>query len=197
MFLLLLSLLTWSSAPPSQQSPMAKPIVRPCADSWNDSSLNKKKNRQKGSKKGAFQGAGACIELAFSTLDIQEYLQSRARAEQWKIGGDQISEDSWTFSRDLEKDELLRDTTEEARNKRVEWTSGTVRVHVNTALLPDGYTRTIVRASFRGYGRGADQFAAQKAYWDLESNSSFENSMVSALQTHFAAVSSEGTPQAQ
>jgi len=105
-----------------------------------------------------------------------------------------MTEDSWTFSLELGREELLRNTTEDSKKKRVEWDAGTVRVHVNSARLPDGYTRTIIRASFRGYGRSEDQFAMKQEYWELESNNNFENSLVSALQTHFGAAPSEGTP---
>jgi hypothetical protein len=110
------------------------------------------------------------------------------------MSDDQVNEDTWTFYMELNKDELLRATTEDSRNRRVEWTGGTIRVDVNTALLPDGYSRTIVRASFRGYGRSADQFATQKEYWQLESNNNFENSIVSALRSHFTAASSAAIP---
>ena len=187
----------WFSAAPARQSTAAKPVVRPCADSWSDSSSNAKKNRPKRPTKKTHQETGACIELAFSTLETQEYLQSYARTQQWKISGEQVTEDSWTFSLELDKDELLRDTTEDSRNKRVEWTGGTVRVRVNSAQLPDAYSRTIVRASFRGYGRSADQFATQKEYWELDSNNNLENSIVSALRSHFTADSSARTPQAR
>jgi hypothetical protein len=186
MILLLASALTWLLAGLPQQSPAPKPVVRPCADSWNDSGSNTKKNRAKSSKKETHPETGACVELAFSALEIQEFLQSHAREEQWKISGDQMTEDSWTFSLELDKDDLLRHISEDSKNNRVEWTAGTVRVHVNTARLPDGYTRTIVRASFRGYGRSLDQFAPQKEYWELESNNNFENAIISALRTHFA-----------
>jgi hypothetical protein len=190
MISLQLGLLAWFLAVPAQQSAAAKPVVRPCADSWNDSSSNAKKNRPKNQ---THQKTGACIELAFSTLEIQEYLQSFARSQQWKMSDDQVNADTWTFSMELDKDELTRTTTEDSRNRGVEWTGGSVRVHVNTALLPDGYSRTIVRASFRGYGRSADQFAPQKEYWQLDSTNNFENSIVSALRTHFTATSSAVT----
>jgi len=193
MIWLFLNALSWVFAASAPQSTAAQPVVRPCPDSWNDSSSNAKKNWPKGSTKRTHQETGACVELAFSALDIQEYLQSYARTQQWKISDDQVNEDTWTFSMEQDKDELLRATTEDSRKRRVEWTGGTVRVHVNTALLPDGYSRTIVRASFRGYGRSADQFATQKEYWQLESNNNFENSIVSALRSHFTATSSAGT----
>jgi hypothetical protein len=196
MIFLLLGALAWLSTPPARQSPAPKPLVRPCADSWNDSVPNKKKNRSKSSKNQPAKAAGACIELAFSSLDIQEHLQSYARAQQWKITRDQMTEDSWTFSLELDKEELLRDITEEAKSKRVEWTGGTVRVHVNTAQLPDGYARTIIRANFRGYGRNMDQFATHQQYWEMDSNNNFEDSIVTVLRAHFATAPPAGTPQA-
>jgi hypothetical protein len=191
--LLLASVLTWLLAAPVQQSPAPKLVVRPCPDSWNDSGPNARKSRPKNSKREVRPEAGACVELAVSALEIQEYLQSHARDEQWKITGDQMTEDSWTFSLDLSREDLLRDTTEDAKKKRVDWDAGTVRVYVNSARLPDGYTRTIIRANFRGYGRNEDQFAMKREYWELESNNNFENSLVSALRTHFGAVPLEGT----
>lgn len=197
MIILLLGALAWLSTTPAQQNPPSRLLVRPCADSWNDSGPNTKKNRPKSPKDQPAKAAGACIELAFSTLDIQEHLQSYARAQQWKITEDQMAEDSWTFSLELDKEELLRDITEEAKSKRVEWIGGTVRVHVNTAQLPDGYARTIIRANFRGYGRNKDQFAMHQEYWELDSNSNFENSIVTVLRTHFAAASPAGTPPAR
>jgi len=193
MIFLLASALIWLLAAPAQQNPVPKPVVRPCADSWNDSGLNSKKNRSKSSKKEKRPETGACVELPFSALEIQEYLQSHAREEQWKIIGDQMTEDSWMFSLELGKEDLLKDTTEVSKKKRVDWDAGTVRVYVNSAQLPDGYTRTIIRASFRGYGRNEDQFAMKREYWELESNNSFENSLVSALQTHFGGVQPEVT----
>lgn len=194
MIFLLASALAWLLAAPGQQTVALKPVVRPCADSWNDSGVSSKKNRPKSSKKAVRPETGACVELAFSALEIQEYLQSHAREEQWKIAGDQITEDSWTFSLEMGKEDLLRDTTEDSKKKRVDWDAGTVRVHVNSARLADGYTRTIIRANFRGYGRNEDQFAMKQEYWELESNNNFENSLVSALQTHFGAAPPEGTP---
>jgi hypothetical protein len=197
MIFLLLTALAWLSAASGQQSPAAEQAVRPCAESWNNSRSNTKKNRPKSSKKVTHEEIGACIELAFSTLEIQEYLQSYARAQQWKMIGDQMTEDSWTFSLEIDKEELLRDITEESKSKRVEWTGGTIRVHVNTAQLPDGHARTIIRANFRGHGRRMDQFAMQKEYWELDSNSNFEDSIVTVLRTHFTADSPVRTPQAR
>ena len=165
----------------------------------NRQKAEKAKERQEAARRTKAEEEAALVqdnvEWVKDQTRIQEYLQSYARTQQWKMSDDQVNEDTWTFSMELDKDELLRATTEDSRNRRVEWTGGTVRVHVNTALLPDGYSRTIVRASFRGYGRSADQFATQKEHWQLDSNNSFENSVVSALRSHFTATSSAAIPR--
>jgi hypothetical protein len=194
MFYIVLSALMWVFTASPRQSPPSKPIVRSCADSWNDTESDTKKSRSKGAKKELKKEPGACIELAFSVLEIQEYLQSYARKERWKITADQLNEDSWTFSLNIDKDELLRDTSADSSPKTVEWKAGSARVNVNTADLADGFTRTIVRAKFRGYGRNQDQFAMAKEYWDLESNNAFENSITSALQNYFTPAAPTGNP---
>ena len=172
-------------ARPARDVPPAKPTVRSCPDSWNDAPHGKKTSSNK--KKNASAKSGACIELAVSPLDIQEYLQSYSRRENWGITDDQLTLDSWTFSLELVKEELFRDTVAESNPKGVEWTGGSVRVHINTLQLTDGYARTIVRAMFRGHGRATDQFAMQKEYWELDSSNVFETSVVSALRSHFVS----------
>jgi hypothetical protein len=194
MLYFLLSALMWLPAVSAQQSTSSKPFVRPCADSWNEPESGTKRSRSKDAKRVLKKQAGACIELTFSALEIQEYLQSHARKERWKITADRLNEDSWTFSLDLAKDELLGDTSPDSAPKTVDWKAGSARVNVSTSELADGFTRTIVRASFRGYGRNQDQFAMQKEYWDLESNNSFESSITSALRNYFTAAAAAGNP---
>jgi hypothetical protein len=194
MFYFLLNALMWVSTTSPRQSLPSRPIARPCANSWKDMEWVTKKGRSKAAKKELKKESGACIELAFSALEIQEYLQSYARKERWKITADQLNEDSWTFSLDLGKDELLRDTSADSNPKTVQWKGGTARVNVNTLELAGGFTRTIIRASFRGFGRSQDQFAMPKEYWNLESNNAFENSVTSALQNYFTAAATTGNP---
>lgn len=173
---------------PAQGNPPAKPLVRSCPDSWTDAALAGKK-RAAGKKKNVRKESGGCIELAFSPLYIQEYLQSYARKERWILSGDQLTEDSWTFSLEIDKEALLRDTAAESSPKGIEWTHGSIRVHINTLQLPDGYARTTVHCVIRGYGRSTDQFAVQKEYWELESSNAFESSVISALRDYFSEAS--------
>jgi hypothetical protein len=188
--------LPWFSSSFAQDNPSGKPLVRICPDSWNDGARSGKKSQPAGKKKVAPKQSGACIELAFSALNIQEYLQSYARQRHWLITHDQLNEDSWTFSLDIDHDELLRDTLPDASQKSVEWKQGAVRVHISTLLLPDGFARTVIYARFRGYGRNADQFAVQREYWDLDSSNAFENSLVSMIREHFSQLSAKETPSA-
>ena len=87
----------------------------------------------------------------------------------------------------VSKEELLGATKRNSGMARVTWTAGVVRLHISTAQVAEGYARTMIRASFRGYGQNADQFALPREYWDLESNNNLETSITSDLQAHFKA----------
>jgi hypothetical protein len=98
-----------------------------------------------------------------------------------------MSEDSWAFSRELNKKELLAAITPRPEKDVANWTNGIALVHVSSTVLADGFVRTIIRIRFRGYGEALDTFAPQQAYWDLESNNSVEQSIVAAIHAHFSA----------
>jgi hypothetical protein len=129
--------------------------------------------------------AGACLEVRSTALEIQEYLQTYAREEKWNLSGEHVAEDAWTFSRKLEKEELLRYTKNDARTDRVNWTSGVAFIQVNTIELNDGFVRVQVSVRFQGYGQSLDRFAPPKEFWPLKSNATFENQLISVLEKHF------------
>jgi hypothetical protein len=159
-------------------------VSRQCPSSRNAPATSTKKHSKNSSLRSR-ENAGACIELSFSPLEVQEYLQAYARKEHWTIIDEHMTEDSWSFSVARSKEELLAATTAPSNSVRVDWRSGIALVQVSSTKLPDGFTRTIIRAGFRGYGESADQFAMQKEYFELVSNGSFEASVVSALRAHF------------
>ena len=156
--------------------------------SWNTSGPEAKKKRPKNSPR-ELQDAPGCIELSASALEIQEYLQSFSRNQHWTVVQEHVTEDSWIFSLALSKDELVGFTKAGSNSEKVQWRSGVTLVQISSAALADGFTRTIVRARFRGYGEAEDKFAAQREYWELESNGTFEASLVSALMARFKAAS--------
>jgi hypothetical protein len=166
----------------------ATELVRPCAASWKAAPTeSKKKLPSKNAKQELPVDPGVCIDLAYPQLDIQEFLQARARKEQWKIFEERVSEDTWSFSIELTKEELLRSTNDSKLGGRVEWTKGIALVTVSTFSLPDGFSRTIIRAGFRGYAKTVDQFLVVREYWELESNHSFETTMITALENYLKA----------
>jgi len=187
MFHLLFSLLMSASAAVPLQDTGTSVVVRSCAEGWDSAGPEAKKSRPRHEKEGPQNKAGACIELAFPPLEIQEYLQAYTRSQKWKINQERVTEDSWTIARELNKDELLGATKRNTSMARISWTGGVVLLRVVTVQLANGFARTVIRASFRGYGQNGDQFAQQREYWELESDNSFETSIASTLQAHFTA----------
>lgn len=180
----LLTLLMLPSATFAAGARQSAVVSRPCPSSWNAPAGGAKKKRLKNAAQES-QNPGACIELSFPPLEIQEFLQSYARKKHWTLLEEHLSEDSWTFSLALGKDELLAATKRNSSSEKVEWRSGVAVVQVTSAPSTEGFTRTIVRATFLGYGENADKFAVQREYWELASSGSFEASIASALQAHF------------
>jgi hypothetical protein len=177
-------LLTSSLALPAQDDATTK-LVRPCAATWNAPPADPKKKQPTRKPKQEIQAdPGVCIELAYPQLDIQEFLQARARKEQWKIFEERVTEETWSFSIELTKEELLKSTADSKLAGRVEWTKGIALVTVTTFPLPDGFSRTIIRAGFRGYAKAVDQFLAEREYWELESNHTLEGTMIAALENY-------------
>jgi hypothetical protein len=185
MLLLLPALLLATSPTLAAPKNPATELVRPCAATWMAPSPDpKKKQPSKKSKQEPQADPGVCIELAYPQLDIQEFLQSRARKEQWKIFEERVTEETWSFSIDLTKEELLKSTSDSKLNGRVEWTKGIALVTVATFALPDGFSRTIIRAGFRGFAKSLDQFLVEREYWELESNHNFEATLIAALENY-------------
>jgi hypothetical protein len=151
-----------------------------CSESWDTVRTPKKKAKN---APNVAAGSAACVELAASALDVQEYLQAYARGQHWIFADENVGEDSWSFSIPLSREQLLGDT--KPSPERVEWRSGIAMIQVRSTSLPNGLTRTIIRGRFRGYGEAADQFAMKREYWELASNGSFEAALASALKTRF------------
>jgi len=170
-----------------EQSPSERGVAKLCSSEWDRPQSNQKANRRKQTAKTTPKTAAACVEIDLSPLEIQEYLQSFVRKQQWKVIEEHVSEDSWSFSRRLSREELLNAAKTNKVGDKFEWTEGIAVVHVSSMQIAGGLTRTIVRADFRGYGQSDDQFAMQRAYWDLESNNSLEGNLVSVLINHFTA----------
>ena len=171
----------------ASRSPSVDSLARPCNNVPIGSKPSKgtKKNGKKDLGDAGADSAGACTEIHSTTLEIQEYLQAYGREQKWNLSDEHVAEDTWTFTRKLEREELLRYTKNDANTDRVNWTSGVVFVQVKTLDLDKGFVRVQVSARFQGYGQNLDRFAPPKESWPLSSNRTLENQLVSALEAHY------------
>jgi hypothetical protein len=157
-------------------------VTRPCKI-IHDTSKPSKEAKKNGKKRlGDVDG---CLEMRSTTLEVQEYLQAYGREQKWNLSDEHVAEDAWTFSRKLERDELLRYTQNDASTGRVSWTSGMAFVQINTTELDEGFVRVQIAARFQGYGQSLDRFAPQKEFWPLISNGSLEKQLISIVEMHF------------
>jgi hypothetical protein len=66
----------------------------------------------------------ACLEVKGQPIEIQEFLQAVVRELQWRIGENRASEDSWTFVRYLNDDELAKYSDTKVLTESVVFKSG-------------------------------------------------------------------------
>jgi hypothetical protein len=173
---------------PADQTADRTPIARPCPALSTNSKPARKENRKRKGAADSNEAPPACLEAKASALDIQEFLQSFIRDQKWNIRQEKVSEDSWSFFRSLDKDELLRFVDIGPFAGRVNWTAGKALVKVNTSEAEGSFTRVLITAKFTGYGQNADRFAPPQELWKPASNGTLEKSLVSALETHFQSM---------
>jgi hypothetical protein len=172
-----------SSAPPPQIDLAARPCKSTAVGSKRPKGANKNRSQKPGEENGNV--TNACVEVHSTALEVQEYLQARGREDKWNLIEEHVGEDAWTFTRKLEKDELLQFTKRDANNDGVKWTSGVAFVQLRTTELASGFVRVQVSARFQGYGQSPDRFAPPKESWPLSSNAGLENHLISVLEAHF------------
>ncbi len=127
-----------------------------------------------------------CLEVKGEPIEIQEFLQSVVRELQWRTGENHASEDTWTFVRYLNDEELAKYGDTKVLIEPVEFTSGKAAVTVRTTELADGYSRVQITAHFQGEGKSTDKILAQPGNsWPLRSRGVLEQELNEALQTRF------------
>jgi hypothetical protein len=153
------------------------PLTRPCNPAADE--LRGKKKPRKKDLSPIAPGA-ACLDLRESSLAVQETLQKFVREQRWNIGEESVTEDTWTFSRYLKREELS-DFVRPWTGKTIEWRAAKVLINVRTTELPGGYARTVVTARYEGYGEPEDQFAPKRESWTLQSNGAMESSLLAVV----------------
>jgi hypothetical protein len=106
--------------------------TRPCKIAPDTSKPSKEAKKNGKKRLGDVDG---CLEVRSTTLEVQECLQAYGREQKWSLGDEHVADDAWTFTRKLEREELLRYAQNDANTERVNWTSGVAFVQVRMAEL--------------------------------------------------------------
>lgn len=130
-----------------------------------------------------------CLEVKGQPIEIQEFLQSVVRELQWRTGENHASEDTWSFVRYLDAEELGKYGDTKVLVEPVEFTSGKAAITIRTSELPDGYSRVQITARFQGEGKSTDKIWAQPgSVWTLRSREVLEQELSDALRTRYKHV---------
>ncbi|HYL83963.1 MAG TPA: hypothetical protein VE263_07000 [Candidatus Angelobacter sp.] len=164
---------------------VAASVSRPCSLPGVDP---KHKDKPKTKAASRSQPASACLEAMGSPVDLLEFFQAFVREQRWGIDDERIAEDTWIFSRYLDKDELLQFAKEGLLAGRVQWTGGKALVAITAHEVKGGFTRVEVSARFQGGGQSVDRFAPPRDTWDLDSTGALEKILIAALETHLKSI---------
>ena len=130
--------------------------------------------------------APACLEVKGEGIEIQEFLQSMTREQQWRVGENHASEDTWSFVRYLGEEDLEKYADTKVLTEPVNFSGGKVAILVRTSDIADGYVRVQVSTRFQGEGKTSDKVLGQPGtVWPLNSKGVLEQEILGALQTRF------------
>lgn len=108
------------------------------------------------------------------------------REQQWRVGENHASEDTWTFVRYLGEEDLERYADTKVLTEPVNFSGGKVAILVRTSDIADGYVRVQVSTRFQGEGKTSDKVLGQPGtVWPLNSRRVLEQEILGALQTRF------------
>lgn len=173
---------------PAGPSPVASSSSnsRPCSANPVLVASNKGKRAQKSKHPLPPDAPPTCLEVKGEGIEVQEFLQNTAREQQWRVGENHASDDTWTFIRYFNPDELSKYADTNVLSEPVKFTSGKAAVLVRTSDLESGYVRVQVAAHFQGNGKSTDKFWAQPGdVWPLNSKGVLEQEILKQLETEY------------
>lgn len=170
-----------------QQAKFVAPVSRECTSSGDLAHARKSQKSSKRKASPPIELKGVCSEVRDSALATQEYLQKYVREQRWSLSNEQVSEDMWSFSLDLGKDELIR-YAKLSPEARIDWSGGRALLNVRTSSLDDGFARVVVTMRIDAYGEPEDKFVPRPKSWPVPSSGSLEATLLSALRVHLEAV---------
>jgi len=174
---------------PSASASAASSNSRPCSANPVLAPSNKGKHAQKSKHPLPSEPAPACLEVKGEGIEVQEFLQSAAREQQWRVAENHASEDTWAFVRYFNPDELSKYADTNVLNEAVKFTSGKAAVLVRTSDLENGFVRVQVTAHFQGNGKSTDKVWAQPGnVWPLNSKGALEQEILKPLQSEYKSI---------
>jgi hypothetical protein len=128
----------------------------------------------------------ACLEMKGESLEIQETLQAVVRDLKWRVHENHVSEDSWTFVRSLNVEELENYADTKVLLEPVEFEYGKAALMVRTADIGQGFVRVQISAQIQGEGKSADTVVKQPvSSWPLRSKGTLEQELIAALRGRY------------
>jgi hypothetical protein len=99
------------------------------------------------------------------------------------------SEDSWTFVRSLNVEELERYADTKVLLEPVEFEYGKAALLVRTTDLGQGFVRVQISAQIQGEGKSSDAVVKQPvSSWPLRSKETLEQELIALLQSRYRHV---------
>jgi hypothetical protein len=171
---------------PAQPRAPATTATRPCSANPVLTYSSKKKNARKPKHPLPPEPAPTCVEVKGDPLGIQEFLQNLARERSWRVGENHASEDTWSFVRYFNPDELDTYADTKVLIEPVKFTTGKAAAMVRTTDIGGEFVRVQISVHFQGEGKSTDPTWTQPAtVWPLNSKGVFEQELVTALQTRY------------
>lgn len=168
---------------PSQTATTAN--SRPCSANPVLAPSAKSKSAKKSKHPLPVEPLPVCIEVKGQPIEIQEFLQSTAREFQWRIDENHASEDTWSFVRYLNDEELAKYGDTKVLVQPVQFAGGKVALTIRTTELNDNYARAQIIVHIQGEGKSLDKLSAQPVVWTLRSTGVLEQELISALQSRY------------
>jgi hypothetical protein len=132
------------------------------------------------------QSPPACVEVKGEAMEIQETLQAAVRDLKWRVFENHASEDSWTFVRSLNVEELRKYADTKVLLEPVEFEYGKAALLVRTTDIGQGFVRVQISAQIQGEGKSADAVVKQPVTsWPLRSKGTLEQELIAQLQSRY------------
>jgi hypothetical protein len=119
-------------------------------------------------------------------MEIQETLQAAVRDLKWRVYENHASEDSWTFVRSLDVEELEKYADTKVLVEPVEFEYGKAALVVRSADMGQGFVRVQISAQIQGEGKSTDAVVKQPVNsWPLRSRGTLEQELIAQLQSRY------------